>query len=386
MTLSQAQSNVLILTMGRDVHAAVIDLALRRLGVSSAIYSQTAFLGKGDASVAFNFDGACLSLNGWTGNLAEPLGTVWNRRRANHFLYPASVHPADKSHLRANAFAFLDGVGSLLDDARFCVNPSFAKGAAASKLRQLRLARAVGLAVPRTLVSNRYEEVTAFIRHVGRGCVKPFYVHGWKSDEGLYQSTTAIVEPGMELPRDSVELVPLIYQSYVEKQFEVRLSVFGGVAIGTKINSQSDAAGAIDWRNSFSYLDDLEPIDVPPRVVESSRALLRALGLRFGTFDFAVTPEGEWVFFEVNEAGQFLWQEEFCPDTKIIEPFARFLASAEEGFVWQGEGSEELSYASLWRHLETTNEYDWLGHEPSATSEGSFLDETTAVDRPAVAT
>jgi hypothetical protein len=29
----------------------------------------------------------------------------------------------------------------------------------------------------------------------------------------------------------------------------------------------------------------------------------------FGAFDFAVTPEGEWVFFENNPAGTWGWVE-----------------------------------------------------------------------------
>ncbi|MYW03811.1 hypothetical protein GT354_37130 [Streptomyces sp. SID3343] len=31
------------------------------------------------------------------------------------------------------------------------------------------------------------------------------------------------------------------------------------------------------------------------------------MGLFFGAFDFAVRPDGEWVFFEVNPSGQWHW-------------------------------------------------------------------------------
>jgi pyruvate carboxylase len=38
--------------------------------------------------------------------------------------------------------------------------------------------------------------------------------------------------------------------------------------------------------------------------------LMRSLGLRFGALDFLVTPEGEWVFLEVNPNGQRAFVEQ----------------------------------------------------------------------------
>jgi glutathione synthase/RimK-type ligase-like ATP-grasp enzyme len=38
-------------------------------------------------------------------------------------------------------------------------------------------------------------------------------------------------------------------------------------------------------------------------------ASLRRLGLEYGAIDLRKTPEGEYVFLEVNPAGQFLYVE-----------------------------------------------------------------------------
>jgi D-alanine-D-alanine ligase-like ATP-grasp enzyme len=37
---------------------------------------------------------------------------------------------------------------------------------------------------------------------------------------------------------------------------------------------------------------------------------MNMLDLRFGALDFLVTPEGEWVFLEINPNGQWAWIEE----------------------------------------------------------------------------
>ena len=37
---------------------------------------------------------------------------------------------------------------------------------------------------------------------------------------------------------------------------------------------------------------------------------LAAMDLNYGAFDFAVTRSGEWIMFECNPAGQWLWLEE----------------------------------------------------------------------------
>lgn len=33
------------------------------------------------------------------------------------------------------------------------------------------------------------------------------------------------------------------------------------------------------------------------------------MGLLYAAFDFAVTPSGDWIFFECNPSGQWQWLE-----------------------------------------------------------------------------
>ena len=63
-----------------------------------------------------------------------------------------------------------------------------------------------------------------------------------------------------------------------------------------------------------------------------SLTLVRALGLSIGHLDFRLTPEAEYVFFEVNPSGQFLFLEVDDPEIEVTSAMADLLlGSAAEG-------------------------------------------------------
>src|SRR5882672_6715415 len=55
------------------------------------------------------------------------------------------------------------------------------------------------------------------------------------------------------------------------------------------------------------------------------------LGLAFGCIDLIVTPEGEHIFLEVNEMGQFLWVEQDEPRSELLRCFATPLLNQRLG-------------------------------------------------------
>ena len=62
---------------------------------------------------------------------------------------------------------------------------------------------------------------------------------------------------------------------------------------------------------------------------------MNSLGIVSGSFDFIVTEDGEHVFLEVNEQGQFLWLEDLCPDLLLLDAFCAFLTSGDKNFAWK---------------------------------------------------
>jgi glutathione synthase/RimK-type ligase-like ATP-grasp enzyme len=58
-------------------------------------------------------------------------------------------------------------------------------------------------------------------------------------------------------------------------------------------------------------LQDLEyeAVDLPREVEAKILAFMKAFDLIYGAFDFIVTPDGRYVFLEVNPSGQYMWVE-----------------------------------------------------------------------------
>lgn len=285
------------------------------------------------------------------GDMDIPLSkvkTIWNRRRTPYFQMREDTHPADELFISESCSDFIKSLQVLGDD-RFAVNPAASAIIVSEKANQLRVARSAGLKIPRTLISNDYAQVLSFERAVGPICAKPYRMAGWRTAEGHATALTAAIH-AESVDAGSVEVAPTIYQEIIEKSFEVRMTIFGNYCCATAIDSQSSPETVLDWRASPAHLRKLSDITPPEEVFAKAKLTMKHLGLRFGTFDMAVTREGEWVFFEVNESGQFLWQEEFCPESIVLEPFIRFLEAADDNFAFDRQNaSKELSFANISR-------------------------------------
>jgi len=82
-----------------------------------------------------------------------------------------------------------------------------------------------------------------------------------------------------------------------------------------------DQYGALDWRLDMNPV--ITAVDLPTDVERKLRRLQRGLGLRYGAIDLIRTPEGDYVFLEVNSGGQFLFIE-----IAIRQPISAAIAGA----------------------------------------------------------
>jgi len=337
---------VVILSVADDHHALLVREALLRLGADCLLVTQESLPGGGDLLMSGPWDDPFIRCGAHAFRPSE-IDAFWNRRRPQAFNFPAWSHPADHTHISESFQDALTGLCLLLDE-RFAVNPVQAARIGANKIMQLGLAEASGLSISRTIVGNDVAAVAGFIAAVDTVCAKPSAGYGWRDGDWFVRTLTTVLPSSFEPDPDTVGLMPLIYQAYVPKQFEARITVFGRTVIATRIDLAEEPTAQQDWRLDRNYLGRLSPIRPPEAVSRSCLDLLKRLGLRFGTFDFVITPDGQWVFLEVNQAGQFAWQEQFDTDTAIIEPFARFLAAADDAWEWNpADRTTDLSFASL---------------------------------------
>jgi hypothetical protein len=143
---------------------------------------------------------------------------------------------------------------------------------------------------------------------------------------------------------DLLRSAPGIYQQLIPKAFELRITIMGRCILAAKISSQDTEHGRLDWRRAPDEIKT-GPFDLPPAIADLCLRLMARLGIVFGCFDFIVTPEGDYVFLEVNEAGQFLFLEQ---ETRLplLDRFSEFLLRGRADFVGH-QGREEIRYADV---------------------------------------
>lgn len=134
---------------------------------------------------------------------------------------------------------------------------------------------------------------------------------------------------------ETLRFTPGIFQELIPKAYEVRLTMIGRQAFAAKIHSQDTVTGRLDWRRAYNELR-FEPVDLPLFVEQQCASLLEHLGLVFGCLDFIVTPEGEHIFLEVNEMGQFLFVERYS-HIPLLDAFVSFLIQGRSDFEWSAE-------------------------------------------------
>ncbi|HSV67935.1 MAG TPA: ATP-grasp ribosomal peptide maturase [Mycobacteriales bacterium] len=229
-------------------------------------------------------------------------------RRPGDFEMPPGLSAPELRFARAQARVGLGGVLVSLP-ARWVNHPS-SLADAEYKPHQLALAAAAGLVTPRTVVTNDPEVVRAFADEVGDVVVKPL------AEPIIYEAGTYTPVWTRRLSRPEmsdlagVEVTAHLFQEWVEKVYEVRLTVVGDRFFPVAIVAGSDAA-RIDWRSDYAALT-YRRVECPDDVVAGVLRVLSASRLRYGAFDFIVDRSGQWLFLECNGSGQWGWLADEC--------------------------------------------------------------------------
>lgn len=186
------------------------------------------------------------------------------------------------------------------------MNSLSATGRARSKLLQMRIARAVECATPRTYIGNDPKTVRSFVASCTQGAIAKSLT--WYFDASGRFSFTKMITQDMLRSDAAIACSPLIYQEYIAKNFELRVTCVEQKIFAAKIFSQERHNAVVDWRRD-QFKVKQEAFVLPKDVERKVLSILHALDLRFGAFDFIVTPEGDYVFLEVNSSGNWLWLE-----------------------------------------------------------------------------
>jgi glutathione synthase/RimK-type ligase-like ATP-grasp enzyme len=207
----------------------------------------------------------------------------------------------------------INGLWQLLD-ARWMNDPT-RDDAASRKARQLRVAAEVGLQVPRTLITTDVQRARRFISELGpAGTIYKTF----SCTHAIWRETRLLRAQDME-HLEAVSIAPVIFQQFIPAESDLRITAVGGKLFPAAIRSVA-RDGLVDFRMSVGDAA-LRAEELPADLTEKLLALLARLGLVYGAIDIRRTPAGEYYFFEVNTAGEFLFVED-----RTGQPIARAIA------------------------------------------------------------
>lgn len=185
---------------------------------------------------------------------------------------------------------------------------------ASSKMVQLRLAAKLGIKIPRTCISNTHDSITNFAKSIPDVLIKSLSPDCLVENGLIYDLYATKVKSRdlLQLNAEAFSQTVSFCENYVEKKYEVRVTVMGPYIFAIKIDSQQqkENEGKIDWRQGYDNNIKQEEISLPKEIEIFCKKYLRKLKLNFGCFDFIVQPNGEYVFLECNPNGQWRWIEE----------------------------------------------------------------------------
>ncbi|MGH9284414.1 MAG: MvdC/MvdD family ATP grasp protein [Acidimicrobiales bacterium] len=307
---------ILAVTHPDDVHAHAVLAELARLGATAVVVDLSRFpahaglsLGYGGAG-GFSFEaggGPALDL--------DQVEAVW-WRRPQPFTIDGVGGTESWQFAYAECQEAFDGLWYAIG-ARLVNHPALDQ-VAHKKSLQLRVAEALGLAVPPTLVTNDPARAADFAANHGPGgtVYKPFQAteRQWRETRLLRDGELALL--------DQVRHAPVIFQRYVAGT-DIRVTIVGERLFPAAI----DVAGGsypVDFR--FNHELRITETELPGPVSTGLLALMDNLGLVFGAVDLRRTPDGDHFFLEVNPAGQWLFVED-----KTAQPISRALAEVLVG-------------------------------------------------------
>lgn len=345
-----AQDYVVIVTEEHDPHTDHVIHLLRAMG------QPFLRLHPGDlpqeASVAFAYDS-----HGWGGTIhsqgrtidVDAIRSIWWRRPKTPTL---PQHLSEDEHIFAELEwrYTLRGIWESIDC--FWMSPPHCIALASAKTSQLARAARLGFDVPRTLITTDPEAAHSFYEQCGGQIVykvlsDPFLGMSSRMDEinrRLRAEIGGPIAPAELLTRfrprgvhttpigeaqlamlESIRLTPCLFQEYVPKQVELRVTVVDDLVFAAEIDSQQHEKTRIDWRH-YDVAIPYRAAELPDAVAARCVELTSSYGLNFGAIDLILTPDGRYVFLEINPNGQWLWVQDRVPELPIAEAIAARLA------------------------------------------------------------
>jgi glutathione synthase/RimK-type ligase-like ATP-grasp enzyme len=245
--------------------------------------------------------------------ILDNLKVAWLRKPGFNF-FNDKIATSDREKFIASEVKALINILYSIPNIKW-INDPFMASKSKVKFQQLLLANKYKIKIPKTIITTQPEKAKEFFISCGEEVLVKTIYTGNTTIDGINQGI-----PSRKIGKDdfykfyeSIYLSPTQLQEYVEKAFELRITVIGEKVFAVKIDSQVNEETKIDWR-LHTKMNPHSIFELPSNIEKFCVNFLKDQGLVYGAMDFIVTPKGEYYFLENNPFGQYLWLE---TETKI---------------------------------------------------------------------
>lgn len=322
---------ILIITNRQDQTADFLILELQRLHADFVRFNTEDFpnkvnmswsLSNGKLDGTIKFQSRQISF--------DHIKSAWYRRPTAPDLLTKVLDQETARFILEESQTALDGVWKTLDC--FWVSKPDKIRAAENKMFQLKTAVDLGFSVWPTMVTSEPNAAIGFCHLFPDNVVyKP--LRKGRLIRGDKQSLifTNLVDSKLAKDLHRVQFSPSLFQKYIHKSIELRVTVIGSKVFSFSIDSQINTESMHDWRRSQKNLP-ISPYSLPFDLQEKCRLLVKRFCLKFGAIDLIVTPDNEFVFLEINPNGQWAWLQQLHPQVPLRETLAELLISGGGNF------------------------------------------------------
>jgi glutathione synthase/RimK-type ligase-like ATP-grasp enzyme len=240
-------------------------------------------------------------------NIAYDLSQVHSvlfKRVPSKFNTP--IEDPDRPYLNNERKHFFEGLYLTFSGAKW-INPMFLTQIAERKIYQLHTASRLGLSTPKSILTNKSATALQFLRGNNASIIKPVSNGLQVLKETTYSIyTTEISATGFEdLDLAATFETPVFLQEKVTNRADIRVTIVGQYIFTVKITKDGDD---VDWRKP-DIKKRYELIQLPKKLEKNLLSMNAFFGMIYSAIDLILTPEGEYIFLEINPVGEWVWLE-----------------------------------------------------------------------------
>lgn len=254
------------------------------------------------------------------------IGSIWFRRE---FTIETTKEndSAEEIYISTQKAIHVNSLFRALSEFIPSINKPSSNWKASSKFLQQTIAVKNNLLLPNTYQGGSPDIAFNFTNNSEKKlCIKPLEgVHLKKNDGETYAHYTSLFNKRPLNELHSLRTCPVVLQSYIEKEYELRITIVGKKIFAASINTKNASDDAkIDWRHYDWANTPYHKIDIPDYLKRNLLGVMKDLKLHYGAFDLIKSTDGNYYFLEVNSQGQWLWLEDLT-DLKITQSIAEWL-------------------------------------------------------------